>query len=160
MAIEFVGSQKPTLGVEIELQLIDLQTPDLTQQSVRLLHLCRKQGIERVKAEITRSMVEIDTEISNDVKECRNYLEKRITRLCSVADEIGVRLAISGTHPFQRCTERKIFPGERYRYLLDKFQWLARRLNVKNKFQSLSLRDLYASAHHYRPSLRGGASAP
>jgi len=130
MSIEFVASPKPTIGVEMELQLINPETRDLTQQSVRLLHLCRKQGIERVKAEITQSMVEIDTEISNDVKECRGYLKKRIAQLCSVADEIGVRLAVSGTHPFQRWTDRKIFPSQRYRYLLEKFQWLARRLNV------------------------------
>ena len=130
MAIEFAGSPKPTIGVEIELQIIDPETRDLTTQSVKLLDMCHRRGIERVKAEITQSMIEIDTEISQDVKECRGYLERRIAQLRTVTRDMGVDLAVSGTHPFQRWTERKIFPNERYRYLLDKFQWLAPRLNV------------------------------
>jgi carboxylate-amine ligase len=130
MSIEFPGSPRPTIGVEIELQLIDPVTRDLTAQSISLLESCQRRGIERVKAEITQSMVEIDTEISQDVKECRGYLEKRIAQLRAVARDMGVELAVSGTHPFQHWTDREIFPSERYRYLLEKFQWLARRLNV------------------------------
>jgi carboxylate-amine ligase len=130
MPIEFVGSPKPTLGVELELQLIDPATRDLTAQSINLLESCRRRRIKRVKAEITQSMVEIDTEISRDVKECRRYLERRIARLRGVSRGLGVELAISGTHPFQRWMDREIYPSERYSYLLEKFQWLARRLNV------------------------------
>ena len=101
MSIEFIGSPKPTLGVELELQLVNPATKDLATESVALLDLCRRRGLERVKAEITQSMVEIDTEISADVKECRTHLAKRIAQLQAVAQEIGVELAVSGTHPFQ-----------------------------------------------------------
>ena len=55
MAIQFFGSPKPTIGVEIELQLIDPETRDLTPKSIQLLDLCRNRGIERVKAEITQA---------------------------------------------------------------------------------------------------------
>lgn len=75
-------------------------------------------------------MVEIDTEISHDVKECRIYLDKRMGQIRGVAQELGLHLAVSGTHPFQHWSQRKIYPSERYQYLLDKFQWLARRLTV------------------------------
>lgn len=130
MAIEFSGSPKPTIGVEIELQLIDPDTKDLAPASVQILEQCQKRGVERVKAEITQSMVEIDTEISMDIKECRRYLDARLGTLWSIADNLNVCLSVSGTHPFQRWTERKIYPSERYLYLLQKFQWLARRLTV------------------------------
>lgn len=130
MPIEFVGSPNPTIGVEIELQLIDPETRDLTPKSIELLEFCRGRGVERVKAEITQSMVEIDTEVSYDVKQCRGYLERRVAKLRAIANKLGIELCVSGTHPFQRWTESKIFPSERYRYLLKKFQWLARRLTV------------------------------
>ena len=130
MAIDFSGSLKPTIGVEIELQLIDPETRDLTPQSLKLLDLCQDCGIDRVKAEITQAMVEIDSEISHDVKQCRRYLEERAARLRSVADKLGIQFCVSGTHPFQRWTERKIYPSERYLYLVEKFRWLARRLTV------------------------------
>jgi len=130
MAIEFAGSPRPTIGVEIELQVIDPETRDLSPHSLKLLSLCQERGIDRVKAELTQAMVEIDSEISNDVKECRGYLEGRIHQVRSVADALGIQFCVSGTHPFQRWTERKIYPSERYFYLIEKFRWLARRLTV------------------------------
>ncbi|MBI3001650.1 MAG: hypothetical protein HYY46_24815 [Deltaproteobacteria bacterium] len=133
MPVEFVGSARPTIGVEVEIQLIDPETRDLTPKSIPLLELCRTRGIERVKAEITQSMVEIDTEISNDVKECRIYLDRRIAQIRGMARELGLHLAVSGTHPFQHWSQRKIYPSERYQYLLDKFQWLARRVSSREQ---------------------------
>lgn len=117
MAIQFFGSPRPTIGVEIELQLIDPETRDLTPKSIQLLDLCQNRRIERVKAEITQAMVETDTEISQDVKECRAHLEKRLTQVRTVANEMGILLASSETHPFQRWTDREIYPSGRYRYL-------------------------------------------
>ena len=81
LGIQFFGSPRPTIGVEIELQLIDPETRDLTPRSIALLERCRTRGIERVKAELTQSMMEIDMEISNDVKECRIYLDKRMGQI-------------------------------------------------------------------------------
>ena len=40
MAIQFFGSPKATIGVEIEIQLIDPETRDLTPGSIALLELC------------------------------------------------------------------------------------------------------------------------
>lgn len=128
--MEFVGSSRPTIGVEIELQLIDPDTRDLTPKSIQLLELCEKAGLDRVKAEITQSMIEVNSEVCDDVKEARKHLEWRIATLRTLAGELGVELNSSGTHPFQRWTERKIHPTERYVYILDKFKWLARRLTV------------------------------
>ena len=54
MAIQFFGSPKPTIGVEIELQLIDPETRDLTLKSIPLLGLCQKRGVQRVKAKIPK----------------------------------------------------------------------------------------------------------
>ncbi len=128
--MDFVGSPRPTLGVEIELQLIDPETRDLCPLSVQLLSECSKRQIGHVKAEITQSMIEIDTAICEDVKECRQSLEATINALRPIVKQLGIELCVSGTHPFQRWTERKIYPTERYIYLLDKFKWLARRLTV------------------------------
>jgi carboxylate-amine ligase len=130
MPVPFTGSSRTSIGVEIELQLIDPETRDLAPVSPKFLDTCTGRGIERVKAEITQSMIEVDTEISADVKECRSHLENRLGQVRAVAEEMGVRICVSGTHPFQRWTERKIYPSERYLYLLEKYQWLARRLTV------------------------------
>jgi glutamate---cysteine ligase / carboxylate-amine ligase len=84
MPVEFKGSPEPTLGLKLELQLINPETKELVPRSIEVLERCRKLRLQRIKAEITQSMVEIDTEISNDVKECRAYLEKRLRQLRAV----------------------------------------------------------------------------
>jgi len=43
-----------------------------------------------------------------EVPECRSYLDRRISLLRAMTDELGIELCVSGTHPFQRCSDRKI----------------------------------------------------
>jgi len=119
-----------TIGVEIELQLLDPKTFDLIPVSENLLKECRINGLDRVKAEIHRSMLEIDSEISSDIKEARNYLEDRLVALNSIAESSGVQLCMTGTHPFQQWKDRLISKSDRYEFLHEKYQWLVRRMNV------------------------------
>lgn len=130
MPLEFQGSLKPTLGIEIELQIINPETYDLYPESEKLLETCQKQGLERVKMEIHQSMLEIDTEISENIQECRHYLKSRINELYKIADSLSIALAVGGTHPFQKWKHCIFSNDERYHNLYQKYQWLARRMNV------------------------------
>lgn len=130
MSIEFFGSDEPSLGVEIEMQLIDPATRDLTQKSIEFLNSCNRRGISNVKAEFTQSMIEFDSGKTYSVAECRNILGRKIEELKSVSNEVGVNLCLAGTHPFQRWSDRHIYPDQRYLYFQDKFRWLAKRLTV------------------------------
>jgi len=130
MSLEFIGSSKPTIGVEIELQILDSESLDLTPKSEPLLAVCQSQGIKRIKTEIHQSMLEVDSEISSTVKECRAFLKSRITQLNRLANELGLQLAIAGTHPFQRWADRRISKTDRFQKLYSKYQWLIRRMNV------------------------------
>src|SRR5271155_384135 len=130
MALAFHGSEKHTIGVEIELQILDTSNFDLAPRSETLLEICRQRNINRVKAEIHQSMIEVDSEISKDVKECRSFLKRRLKALHKVAESVGLKLAVTGTHPFQKWSDRLITNQGRYINLHEKFQWLARRMNI------------------------------
>lgn len=130
MSLEFKGSSKPTIGVEIELQIIDPDSLDLIPKSELLLEKCQESGLDRVKVEIHQSMLEIDSEISYNVKQCRECLSSTIQRLNIFSINLGLQLAIAGTHPFQRWNDRIISNVDRYQDLHKKYQWLVRRMNV------------------------------
>lgn len=130
MALEFKGSKIPSLGVEIELQIIDPLTRNLSSQSHIFLEHCAQKKIEHIKAEIHLSMLEIDTGICPNVKECRSDIENRLKVVNAIAKELGLELAMSGTHPFQHWKHNKVFPSERYIAVSNKFQWLAKRATV------------------------------
>jgi hypothetical protein len=62
--IPFVPSAPNTLGIELELQLIDPRTFDLTAASDELLAQMADHPIaDRVKPEITRSMIELNSSV-------------------------------------------------------------------------------------------------
>lgn len=130
MTLVFQGSSKPTLGVEIELQLLDANSLDLSPHSALILSACEKQGLERVNSEIHLSMIEVNSEISENVKQCGDYLQCRLSKLHHIVASEGLKLAVTGTHPFQNWHERLISHDQRYQDLHEKYQWLSRRMNI------------------------------
>ncbi len=126
--IPFYGSPRPTLGVELELQVVDPVTLNLKSGSVDILD--RLGDHPKVKQELTQSTVEVITGICNTVAETRADLAASLQELYGFADELGFTLASAGTHPFAQWRDQKIFPNERYQHLVDRIQWPARRLLI------------------------------
>lgn len=139
MPLPFVSSPGLTLGVELELQLVDRATRDLSPSAPAVLE--RLPGAERIKPEFFRSMVEVTTGVCGNAREARAQLEHEIGRLRAVCDEIGVDLAASGSHPFARHRDRLLFPDERYQSLIDRNRWLARRFQVFGVHVHVGMRD-------------------
>ena len=67
--IKFYSSTNPTIGVEIELQLIDNKTLDLKNISPKVLANIDKKFSDRIKYELFESMIEINSDICCTVKE-------------------------------------------------------------------------------------------
>ena len=127
--IPFTPSPKPTLGVEIELQIVDPVTFNLKQGSVALLE--RLGGDHpRIKQELTQSTIEVITGICDDVAESVEDLRGSLREVYEHADELGLAYSAAGTHPFGQWRDQKIFPNDRYQGLVDRIQWPARRLLI------------------------------
>jgi carboxylate-amine ligase len=120
----FRPSSRTTLGAELELQIIDLETTDLAPGAVRILHGCKDESIEGVSAELMQSMIEIKTDVCTNVGEVRNQLVSRMRRVRNVASSMGYELVMAGTHPFHRATGSVVFPDARYERILDRLAWL------------------------------------
>ncbi len=127
--IPFTPSPKPTLGVEIELQIVDPSTFNLKQGSVALLDRLGHDH-PRIKQELTQSTIEVITGICNTVDESIADLRGSIRELYAHSDELGLAFASAGTHPFGQWRDQKIFPNDRYQSLVDRIQWPARRLLI------------------------------
>ncbi|HEY2811310.1 MAG TPA: glutamate-cysteine ligase family protein [Rhabdochlamydiaceae bacterium] len=130
MSLFFEGSKKSTLGLEIELQILDAHSLDLSPQSKKILSICKQQGLERVHSEMHQSMIEINSEICENVKQCKADLQDKISKLNRIVESQELKLAVTGTHPFQNWHERLISCDERYQNLHGKYQWLIRRMNT------------------------------
>ena len=126
--IPFTPSPRPTLGVEVELQIVDPVTFNLKQASPAILE--RLGGHPRVKQELTQSTVEVVTGVCETVDEAIADLAGSIADLYGLADALGVGFVSAGTHPFGQWRDQRIFPDPRYEGLVERIQWPARRLLI------------------------------
>jgi len=122
--LAFQPSAHATLGVELELQILDQESGDLTAGAVPLLQACAAAGINNVSAELMQSMIELKTTICADVAAAQAQLLPPLAKLRNIATSLGFNLAMAGTHPFHRTSTSAVFPAERYERIMDRLAWL------------------------------------
>ncbi len=122
--LAFRGSPEPSLGVELELQILDRESGELAPGAVRILQLCQDEKVEGVAAELMQSMLEVKTGICKSVHEAREQLLPRLRKVRIFANSLGYELAMGGTHPFHRSNASAVFPAERYERIMERLAWL------------------------------------
>ena len=134
MTIEFASSPRPTIGVEMELELIDPQSRELVRGALEILaemgegHPDGKHP--KAKAEFLQSTVELITGICGTVREARADLQASLDELRTYTTKYGLELMCSGTHPFTDPATQDITPDPRYIRLLEQMQWPARQMQI------------------------------
>jgi carboxylate-amine ligase len=126
--IDFTRNSRPTLGIELELALVDAETMDLSNSIQRILERVPAALDGSIKPELMQSYVEINTKVCRTVDEAETDLREKVAVLEEITDELGLRLYWSGTHPFSRWTDQLVTPSERYERLVDLLQDMARQL--------------------------------
>lgn len=126
--LKFVPNGHLTIGVEIEIQLVDSQNMDLSPKALEIVELV---GLEsKIKPEIFQSMVEVNTGICQNVDEIALDLSESLAELYPICRSLGTYCSTTGTHPFAQYRQRVLFPAERYNNLMDRNQWIAQRLSI------------------------------
>jgi len=115
--LTFHGGSETTLGVEIELQILDRQTGELAPGATRILQACQDEEIDGVTGEFLLSMLEVKTDVCRNTAEVRDTLAPRLRHVHNVTQTLGFDLSIGGTHPAARASMSAVFPGERYQRL-------------------------------------------
>ncbi|MGN6388508.1 MAG: YbdK family carboxylate-amine ligase [Burkholderiaceae bacterium] len=129
--LEFHRSTPLTMGVELELQIVNRRDYNLTSASGDLIGLIDKQkhGYD-IKPEITKSMIEIATSVHTCHREMLEELTAMRALMVSAADRLNLGLAGGGAHPFQRWDDQRIFPTERYQLVSELYGYLAKQFTV------------------------------
>ena len=84
--IKFNSSPEPTIGVEIELQLVDKNNLNLNNISSKVLTDVNKEFSDNIKCELIESMIEINTNICSNIEEVEKDIRKTLNHL----DEMGI----------------------------------------------------------------------
>ena len=134
MRIEFNGSPAPTLGVEVELELVDRETGELVSAASDILGELGaahgEAGHPKAKHELFECTIEIITGICTTVAEARADLSETLVEVREAADRRGIDLLCSGTHPYSLWVDQDVSEDPRYHQLLEQMGWTAQRLQI------------------------------
>jgi carboxylate-amine ligase len=131
--IEFHRNDRPTVGIELELGLLDDNTLALTSEYERLDAWLSSNGHQsseasNFKPELMQCVLEINTDVCETIGDAERDLREKIATVEAACDALGLRLWWGATHPFSLWADQKITPDERYLQLVNLLQEMARRL--------------------------------
>jgi carboxylate-amine ligase len=127
----FHESAALSLGVELELQLVNTHDYDLAPYSDEMLRLMAKIPLPgSVVPEMTSSMIEISTGVCHSCSEVLGQLAQVRDALVRCADKLNIACVGGGTHPFQMWHEQRIFDRPRFRQLSELYGYLSKQFTI------------------------------
>jgi carboxylate-amine ligase len=131
--IDFHRNERPTVGIELELGLVDANTMALTSAFgllyARLIGEGKHEGIkDSLKPELMQCVLEINSCVCNTIVDADRDLRSKLEIVESACDAIDLRLWWGATHPFSTWQDQRITPDDRYLQLVNLLQEMARRL--------------------------------
>ena len=127
----FKTSKPLTLGVELELQLVNSYDMDLSSSANDLLELLQRKPFPGVVTpEMTQSMIEVATDVQTEHGPLLTQLQRMRDTVLRAGDRLNIEIAGGGTHPFQRWFEQRIFSKPRFQELSGLYGYLAKQFTV------------------------------
>jgi carboxylate-amine ligase len=132
MSLEsFATSRALTLGVEIELQIVNTQDFDLAPHAADLMRVVRNQHLRgHIRPEITRSMIEMSTGVCDSHGDVLQQLSETRDAMVSAARRLEIGLCGGGTHPFQHWKRQRIYETPRFHQVSALYGYLSKQFTI------------------------------
>ena len=125
--IKFNPSKEPTVGVEVESQIVDKSTGDLVNIAENIVNGYGNE--ERVKHELYLSTVEVTSSPALNTNNTYSELSSIFEDILELANKNNAGLIATGTHPFALYEDQVITNvNPRYEEFANKYGWAVRRL--------------------------------
>lgn len=117
---------KFTLGIEEEFQILDSSTLSLRSQMSKIIEGGKIHLQERIKEEMHQSIVEMGTNVCENIHEARDEVSYLRQQIIALAEQEGLKVAAGGTHPFSHWEEQLITDNPRYDAIVSEMGDVAR----------------------------------
>jgi carboxylate-amine ligase len=115
-----------TLGVEEEYMVIDPESRELKSHQQKIVTEGQKVIKDKVKAEMHQAVVEVGTDICQNIDEAFEDVGTLRKTISHIAGDLGLWVAASGTHPFSHWQSQLITEHVRYNEIVNELQEAAR----------------------------------
>lgn len=127
----FHSAKTLTLGIELELQLVNLQNFNLAMEAQDFLRrLSEASHVGDVKPEITQSMIELNSSVHDDYHSLLSEMNQLRDIVVQEANKSHIGICGGGTHPFQKWSQQRIFQSERFASVSEQYGYLAKQFTV------------------------------
>ena len=127
----FVPSRALSLGVEMELQLVNTHDYDLAPYAEDMLRMMEGLPLPgAVVPEMTSSMIEMSTGVCHSASEVLGQLSTIRDALVRSADKLNIAVVGGGTHPFQQWHEQRIYDRPRFKELSQRYGYLSKQFTI------------------------------
>ena len=128
---DFHVSEPFTLGIELEMQVVNPPGYDLSQDSSMLIDAVKnKITAGEVKHDITESMLELATDVCRDINQAAGQFSAMQKVVLQAAADHHLEICGGGTHPFQKWQRQEVCDNERYQRTLENFGYLIQQATV------------------------------
>jgi carboxylate-amine ligase len=129
--LPFTSSTPFTMGIELELQLVNRRNYNLASDAVDLLTWIEPREVQKqIKLEMTQGMIELNSEVNTRVDVLIEELKGLRAALNKGAQHLNIDVSGGGAHPFQQWHEQRITPSERFNHIYEKYGYLAKTFTV------------------------------
>ncbi len=129
--MHFRPSARASIGIELELQLVRAHDFDLARDAQDLLGRLAKRSLPgAAKPEITESMIELNSSVHLRYGTLAEELRTMRDIVVKEAGLLNLRVSGGGSHPFHDWADRRIYPTERFRSILERYGFLAKQFTV------------------------------
>ena len=125
--IKFNSSPDPTIGVEIELQLVNKNNSNLNNISSKVLADINKEFSDNIKCELIESMIEINTNICSNIEEVEKDIRKTLNYLNEILINYETEINCTSLHPFAIAKHQIITDNHRYKRIMNDLQMVGKR---------------------------------
>ena len=126
--LDFRTNPTHTIGVELELGIVDAESAELSSVAPELLANLPEDVSAAVKHELMQCCAEVISGVCHTVTEARADLHRKLFVVQQQVEAIGCDLWWGSTHPFSLWEDQKVTDDPRYLDLVQLLQEMARRL--------------------------------
>lgn len=125
--MDFADSERSTIGLEWELQVVDASTLELAPEAPALVESTRS---DLIHGEMHLAMLELVSRKRISVAQCAEDIQEVLDSITPLAQARGLALAGGGSHPFSSPGGQLVSPTARYDELVERTQYWGRQMVI------------------------------
>lgn len=131
MTEQFNASPQPTLGVEWELALVDPDSRDLVPEAAEVIAAAEKADPDiHLEKEFLQNTIEMVTGVCTTTGEAVSELARDLRAIHKAADDRGLKLFGSGSHPFSDVRHQPVSDKGSYAEIIERTRWWGQQMLI------------------------------